>query len=352
MIRPELEPYNQTPIAIINMATAAGESAFVDEDAREQAWKFTSRLAKKFTIGAEASHGIALAFSSLAALHPRSVYLRMPRSMSLVERMKALSKMPAELAEAFDAEEARRATVTSREVFKMATRARTNPFLADALDRQLQSSGKKIQYARFAVPGDARSLAVLMHQTFQQSGVKAVLETSEQGFDYIHVLTFDDRPKNAFSEMSKRLASCDMPFALGAHATMLSPTAWAIIRALSYYGFGTTGIETGNAASSKRSGTRSLRKLKTFWAEAVETLFFYKHNGAPHGYDDHAAVPFAPSASVLAEIETYTDAVWPSRYNSEQERGIANIIRSCLELRRRRTTADARKASRGTVFEI
>src|SRR3546814_19349184 len=84
---------------------------------------------------------------------------------------------------------------------------------------------------------------------------------------------------------------------------MLSPTAWAIIRGLTFYGFGRVGVETGNAACGKRAGTKSLRKLRYYWAEAARTLFYFKVAEAPHGYDDIAAIPFAPSADVLREIE-------------------------------------------------
>src|SRR3546814_9165708 len=94
--------------------------------------------------------------------------------------------------------------------------------------------------------------------------------------------------------MAKKLVKSEQPFALGAHATMLSPTAWAIIRGLTFYGFGRVGIETGNAACGKRAGTKSLRKLRYYWAEAARTLFYFKVAEAPHGYDDIAAIPFAP----------------------------------------------------------
>src|SRR3546814_2991517 len=83
--------------------------------------------------------------------------------------------------------------------------------------------------------------------------------------------------------------------------------------------------------------SKSLRKLRYYWAEAARTLFYFKVAEAPHGYDDIAAIPFAPSADVLREIEVYTDHVWRHRFNSQHERGIAKMIRACLELKLRRT---------------
>src|SRR3546814_17471994 len=90
--------------------------------------------------------------------------------------------------------------------------------------------------------------------------------------------------------MAKKLVKSEQPFALGAHATMLSPTAWAIIRGLTFYGFGRVGVETGNAACGKRAGTKSLRNWRYFWAEAARTLFYFKVAVAPHGYDDIASI--------------------------------------------------------------
>src|SRR3546814_17323589 len=96
------------------------------------------------------------------------------------------------------------------------------------------------------------------------------------GFHYVHILTYSTRTNNEFTAMAKKLVKSEQPFALGAHATMLSPTAWAIIRGLTFYGFGRVGVETGNAACGKRAGTNSPRKLRYYWAEDARTLFYFK----------------------------------------------------------------------------
>src|SRR3546814_17171754 len=98
-----------------------------------------------------------------------------------------------------------------------------------------------------------------------------------------------------------------------------------------------TTLFRSNAACGKRAGTKSLRKLRYYWAEAARNLFYFKVAEAPHGYDDIAAIPFAPSADVLREIEVYTDHVWRHRSNSQPDSGIAKMIRHCLELNLHRT---------------
>src|SRR3546814_20782463 len=99
--------------------------------------------------------------------------------------------------------------------------------------------------------------------------------------------------------MSKKLVKSEQPFALGAHATMLSQTAWAIIRGLTFYGFGRVGVETGNTACDKRAGTKSLRNLRYYWAEASRTILYFKLTSPSHDYDDITAIQFAPSAELL-----------------------------------------------------
>src|SRR3546814_11323001 len=83
---------------------------------------------------------------------------------------------------------------------------------------------------------------------------------------------------------------------------------------------------------------RPPRSTRTDTLFPYTTLFrSFKVAEAPHVYDDIAAIPFAPSADVLREIEVYTDHVWRHRFNSQHDRGIAKMIRACLELKLRRT---------------
>jgi hypothetical protein len=335
MKRPELPAYNQTPIAIISCKTAAGDTAFRDESPVIAGQKFAEHLTKPFFISREAEDKIALAFSRLAEEFPRSIYQKFPKNLSFVDRMKAIGQMPADLGAQF--EDGEGAEIETRHLFKLLSKARSTPALLEALSPPLRSRSKKIRHAMYTIPKASGDLSEMIFHAFANNGVEAVHERGGGGFNYVHILTYATRTNNEFTAMAKKLASSDSPFALGAHATMLSPTAWAIIRGLSFYGFGRTGVESGNAACGKRAGTAPLRKLKSYWTEAARTLFYYKVSSAPHGYDDIAAIPFAPSADVLQEIENYTDHVWPQRFNSQNDRGIAKMIRACLELQLRRS---------------
>src|SRR3546814_6651324 len=62
-------------------------------------------------------------------------------------------------------------------------------------------------------------------RTFCENGVQAVHERGGGGFHYVHILTYSTRTNNEFTAMAKKLVKSEQPFALGAHATMLSPTA-------------------------------------------------------------------------------------------------------------------------------
>src|SRR3546814_11510192 len=106
----------------------------------------------------------------------------------------------------------------------------------------------------------AVGLSETIFRTFCENGVQAVHERGGGGFHYVHILTYSTRTNNEFTAMAKKLVKSEQPFALGAHATMLSPAAWAIIRGLTFYGFGRVGVETGNAACGKPIGSASCRE--------------------------------------------------------------------------------------------
>lgn len=334
LIRPKIEPFDQTPVAILTMTLAKGTSAFADDNPTEIAGKFAKHLQRRNLAGLDAARKIGAIFADLAQKNPRQIEQRISRNMSFLDRMKALREMPSDLSECFGDGES--ATIASRSNFKAMAKARGNDQAKTVLDRQLQSHSKKIQYAQIAIPKAAGLLAETLYYEIEEINEHVVFEIGTEENDYLHILSAKERPALIYRKASKRLSKSPYPFTLGAKAMMLTPTAWAIIRAIGYYGFALSGVETGNAACAARKNTKPLRQLRKCWANAVETIAYHP-DGGPLGFEEEAAVPFEPSSKVMAEIQAYTEAVWPRKWHADQTRGIAGIIAECLRQKKRRT---------------
>src|SRR3546814_4221787 len=110
------------------------------------------------------------------------------------------------------------------------TKARADPSLRAALDSQFRKRSKKIQHTVYSIPKAAVGLSETIFRTFCENGVQAVHERGGGGFHYVHILTYSTRTNNEFTAMAKKLVNSEQPFALGAHAHMLSLTAREITR--------------------------------------------------------------------------------------------------------------------------
>lgn len=321
-------PIDPTPITIIKMDKGSGLSGFLDDDPADVAAQHLRRMRMRGMIGESFDAEITQMIADVVRENPREITRRMGIRASVVDQMKALRDMPADLAKRFESGET--AIINTRALFRQMKGAENLESVKNALSPSYRSDGRKIQHTRLTIPLEASTLPQLIAQAYEQTGQRAIVEPGAE-FNYVHAFTCSVYHTPAFNEMKDAIAE-EQPFTLGGRPGILTPYAWAILCGMGAWALGDAKIEPGNAVRSQRPGTKGLRKLYREWKTAVH--LYSKSIQPPHGLSDEAAISIPPTPEVIAEVERYMKA-FASRF-WDGRRGVKQTMDAVLATKKHR----------------